>query len=94
MKWTHHPAYDSAECRLLAEALDHAWAIFLKRRGLTPENIDTAQAALSYAILDAASQGEYNVRRLAIDAVKKIDDFQPQIRAQRLSQFLQQQKAS
>jgi hypothetical protein len=43
-------AFDSDDCRLFAQALDHAWDIFLKAGGLTTHNLDTAKASLTYAI--------------------------------------------
>ena len=76
-------AYDSADCDLLARALDQAWYLFLRSRGLTFENADTARASLTYAILDAASMGERDARRLAFDAVARVPEFEPQIREQR-----------
>lgn len=64
-------AYNSEDCVLLSKALEQAWELFLKTRGLTFDNVDTARASLTYAILDAASKGERNPRRLAFGAVAR-----------------------
>ena len=76
-------AYNSQDCELLANALEQAWELFLKSRGLTFENVDTARASLAYAILDAASKGERNPRRLAFGAVARVPEFEPEIRKHR-----------
>lgn len=51
----------------------------MKSRGLTRENHDSAQAALTYAIMDSAAEGERNPRKLAIAGVAPMDRFQPTI---------------
>jgi hypothetical protein len=75
--------YDSEDCRVLSQALTYAWDIFLKARRLSPQNLDTAKAALSYALLDAAANGERNPRRLAIRAVAEADRHETRIRRER-----------
>jgi hypothetical protein len=77
-------AYGSEDCRVLSQALAHAWDIFLKAGRLTPQNLDTAKAALSYAILEAAANGERDPRRLAIIAVAQATRHDTRIRNQRL----------
>jgi len=76
-------AYTSEDCRLFSMALDYAWDIFLKSRGLTSKNVDTAKAALTYAIFHSAREGERNPRKPAIAAVARIDHFHPNIEIQR-----------
>ena len=76
-------AYNSEDCELLAKALEQAWELFLKTQELTFENVDTARASLTYAILDAASKGERNPRRLAFGAVARVPEFEAEIRKQR-----------
>jgi hypothetical protein len=76
-------AYNSEDCQLLANALEQAWELFLQNGGLTFENADTAQASLTYAILDTASKGERNPRRLAFAAVARVPEFEPEIRKRR-----------
>jgi hypothetical protein len=76
-------AFDSDDCRLFARALDHAWDIFLKAGGLTAHNLDTARAALTYAIFHAAQDGERNARRLAMAAVARMSKFEPAVMQQR-----------
>jgi hypothetical protein len=85
-------AFDSDDCRLFAQALDHAWEIFLKAGGLTTHNLDTAKAALTYAIFHAAQDGERNARRLAIAAVARMSKFEPVVMQQRM--FRQPDKKS
>ena len=63
-------AYTSEDCNIFAEALEHAWEMYLKTGRLTKDNLDTAKAALSYAILQAAAGGERNARRLRITGTK------------------------
>jgi hypothetical protein len=76
-------SYTSEDCDVFAQALEHAWEMFLKTGRLTKDNLDTAQAALSYAILQAAAGGERNARRLAIVAVANVDAIEPRIRMER-----------
>jgi hypothetical protein len=82
-------AYNSEDCEILAQALEHAWAIFLKASGLNSQNIDTAKAALTYGILEAASTGQRNPHRLAISAVAQVNSFEPHVRRQRSRQWFQ-----
>ena len=76
-------AFNSEDCVLLGKALEQAWELFLKTRGLTSDNVDTARASLTYAILDAASKGERDPHRLAFGAVARVPEFEPEIRKQR-----------
>jgi hypothetical protein len=76
-------AYSSEDCNVFSAALDYAWDLFLKTNKLTSDNIDTAKAALTYAILHSARGGERNPRRLAVSAVARIESFQPAIQMQR-----------
>jgi hypothetical protein len=76
-------SYTSEDCDVFAKALKHAWEIYLKTGRLTKDSLDTAQAALSYAILQAAASGERNARRLAIVAVANVDAIEPRIRLER-----------
>lgn len=76
-------AYDSEDCRVFAQALDHAWEMFLKTKRLTSRNIDTAKAALAYAILHEASDGQRNPRSLAAAAVARMANHETQVRQQR-----------
>jgi hypothetical protein len=77
-------AFDSDDCRLFAQALDHAWEIFLKAGGLTAHNLDTAKASLTYAIFHAARDGERNPRRLAMAAVARMSKFEHVVTQQRM----------
>lgn len=72
--------YDSDDCRILAEALDQAWAIFLRTGRLTTQNIDVAKAALTYALLEATQKGERNCRRLAVAAVARMAKYESKLR--------------
>jgi hypothetical protein len=76
-------AYTSEDCQTFSVALNHAWEMFLKSQGLTPDNYDTAKAALTYAILHSAREGERNPRKLAIAAVARIEQFHPRIQMDR-----------
>jgi hypothetical protein len=76
-------AFSGSECRILADALDKAWEIFLKTGRLTATNIDTARGALAYAIMEAAAVGERNPRRLAIAAVARMAKHEHRIRFER-----------
>ena len=76
-------AYTSEDCNIFAEALERAWEMYLKTGRLTKDNLDTAKAALSYAILQAAAAGERNARRLAIVGIAHVDAIEPRIRMQR-----------
>jgi hypothetical protein len=76
-------AYTAEDCEILAKALDYAWEIFLKSGRLTKENLDTARAALTYSILQAAQGGERNPRRLALEAAANVDAIEPRIRMER-----------
>jgi hypothetical protein len=76
-------AYTSEDCNIFAEALEHAWEMYLKTGRLTKDNLDVAEAALSYAILQAAARGERNARRLAIIGVAHVDIIEPRIRRER-----------
>jgi hypothetical protein len=53
--------------------------MFFKSGGLTPNNHDTARAALTYAILNSARTGERNPWKLAKDAVILVNAYQPAI---------------
>jgi hypothetical protein len=76
-------AYSSEDCQTFSVALNHAWEIFLKAQGLTPNNFDTAKAALTYAILHSAREGERNPRKLARAAVAHMEQFHPGIQMAR-----------
>jgi len=76
-------AYTTNDCEIFAQALDHAWEMFLKTGRLTGDNLDTAMGALAYCILQAAAGGERNPRRLAISAVAHVDAIEPRIRLER-----------
>jgi hypothetical protein len=76
--------YDSEDCRLFAQALDVAWRIFLNAGALTTDNIDTAKAALTYAIFNAAESGERHPRRLAVAAVARMPKFEAVVAQQRM----------
>jgi hypothetical protein len=73
-------AYDANDCRVLSQALDEAWEIYLRTGRLTGTNIDVAKAALSYALLDSAEAGERNIRRLAIAAVGRMARYEGKLR--------------
>jgi hypothetical protein len=73
-------AFDSDECEIFAKALDQAWAIFLRTGRLTSRNVDVAKAALAYALLDAAANGERNPRRLAVAAVGRMARYEAKLR--------------
>src|SRR3954467_13902658 len=55
----------------------------LRTGRLTKKRVWNAQAALSYATLQAAAGGERNARRLAIVAVANVDAIEPRIRMER-----------
>jgi len=76
-------AYTSEDCNIFAEALERAWEMYLKTGRLTKDNLDTAKAALLYAILQAAVAGERNARRLAILGIAHVDSIEPRIRMHR-----------
>jgi hypothetical protein len=76
--------FDSDDCHLLARALENAWEMVLKTGGLTADNLDTAKAALTYAICHEAQNGERNARRLAVAAVARMSRFEPVVRRQRM----------
>jgi hypothetical protein len=76
-------SYTSEDCDVFAQALEHAWEMFLTTGRLNKDNLDTAQAALSYAIFQAAAGGERNARRLAIVAVANFEAIEPRIRRER-----------
>jgi hypothetical protein len=76
-------AFTSAECDELEQALDTAWAIFLRSRQRGADDLDTARAALVRAILDGFESGERNSRRLAIAAVANVEHYEAQILRQR-----------
>ena len=67
----------------MAQALDQAWTIFLRTGRLTNQNVDVAKAALSYALLNAAENGERNVRRLAVAAVARMARYESKLRTAR-----------
>jgi hypothetical protein len=75
--------YNAEDCKVLAEALDKAWEIYLRTGRLTVQNIDVAKAALTYALLDAAEKGERNVRRLAVAAVGRMAKYEVKLRSAR-----------
>jgi hypothetical protein len=75
--------YDSNDCAIFSEALSHAWQMYLRAGLLNPSTIDIAEAALTYAIFDAAANGQRNARRLAIAAFARVDRYQTWIRAER-----------
>jgi hypothetical protein len=77
-------AYSAEDCSVFADALEHAWRIFLRSGRLTSQNCDIAKAALTRAILDAASGGLRNPRRLAVAACAKADTYIDLIRQERL----------
>ena len=76
-------AYDSEDCRILAQALDESWKIFLRTGRLTNANADVAKAAFTYALLELAQTGERNTRRLAIAAVARMARFEEKLRSDR-----------
>jgi hypothetical protein len=76
-------AFDTDDCLLFSKALDCAWEIFLKTKRLTSQNYDIAKGALSYAILEAAAEGERRPRRLAIAAVTRMAKYEAQLQAGR-----------
>jgi hypothetical protein len=77
-------AYDSDDCAVFSEALEHAWRIFLRSGRLTSSNYDLAKAALTRAILDAGEGGLRNPRRLAVAACARADTYLERIRQERL----------
>ena len=79
-------AFTSAECNELEQTLEMAWDIYLRKGQLEPDNIDTARAALTRAILDGFEQGERNPRRLAIAAVASIAQYEAVIVRKRPAQ--------
>jgi hypothetical protein len=76
--------YDSEDCGVFSEALEHAWRIFLRSGRLNRQNLDIAKAALTRAILDAGSAGLRNPRRLAVAACAKADTYIDRIREERI----------
>jgi hypothetical protein len=76
-------AYGSEDCQVLSQALSRAWDIFVKTGRLTSRNLDTAKAALSYAILEAAAKGERDPRRLAMFALAHAKRHEARIRKER-----------
>jgi hypothetical protein len=76
-------AFNSTDCDALAEALDLSWSMYLRTGRLTQHTIDTAQAALTLAILDLASKGERNPHMLALYAVTRMARFEPRVREDR-----------
>jgi len=75
--------YDSEDCNVFSKALEHAWEMFLRAGRLTSRNLETTQAALSFAIFHAAANGEKNPRGLAKAAYARIDTYEPRIRQER-----------
>jgi hypothetical protein len=73
-------AFDADDCNTLSLALDKAWDIYLRTGRLTTYNIDVAKAALSYALLDAAAEGERNISRLAVAAVGRMARYEGKLR--------------
>ena len=76
--------YSSEDCSIFAEALQHAWRIFLRTGRLTPKNLDIAKAALTRAILDAAVDGLRNPRRLAVAACARVETYEERMLQERL----------
>jgi hypothetical protein len=78
-------AYNSEDCTVFSEALEHSWRIFLRTGRLNRQNVDIAKAALTRAILDAGSNGLRNPRRLAVAACARADTYVERIRQERSS---------
>jgi hypothetical protein len=76
--------YSSEDCSVFSEALEHSWRIFLRSGRLTRQNFDIAKAALTRAILDTASSGLRNPRRLAVAACARADTYIDRIRQERI----------
>jgi hypothetical protein len=81
-------AYSSEDCETIARALDRAWERFLRAGRLGPENIDTAKAALTYAILSEAQSGERNPAVLAERGLRMMEQHEPAVVQQRFSGFV------
>src|SRR4029079_12216397 len=75
-------AYDTKDCEAFSEALEKAWAVYLRTIGPTHDT-DTAKAALTYAILNAAVGGERHPGILATAGVHGMENHQAGIRLQR-----------
>ena len=75
--------FSSEECEVLAEALDHAWEMFLKAGRLSPNNNDIAKGVLAHAVLQASRAGHRNPRELAMAAAASFDQYQDMIRTRR-----------
>jgi hypothetical protein len=66
-------AFPPEQLDRLSRALDIAWDMFLRSGMLTTRNIDTARTTLAFAIMECATRGEHNPRRLAISAVARYE---------------------
>jgi hypothetical protein len=75
--------FDSEACRVMAGALDQAWAIFLRCGMLTTKNVDIAKSALSFGIMEAWQNGQRHPRRLAVDSVARVETHSDRLRRER-----------
>jgi hypothetical protein len=76
-------AYDAEECTLLAKALDHAWELYLKSKRLTAYNLDLAQGAIAYAVMEVARMGGGNPRQIAKAAIARVSEHEQRLQAER-----------
>jgi hypothetical protein len=63
--------------RMLSEAFDRAWDIFLRRGQLTPKNLHTSRSRLAQLIIEEAKKGELNSHVLARSAIGKLQEGNP-----------------
>ena len=63
--------------RMLSEAFDRAWNIFLRRGLLTPKNLHTSRGRLAQLIIEEAKKGELNSHVLARSAIGKLQQGNP-----------------
>jgi hypothetical protein len=58
--------------RVVGEAFDRAWDVFLKRGELTPKNLHSSRSRLAQLILEEAKKGDLNPHLLARSAVARL----------------------